>query len=358
MTDASDRPHPVLVDRRGALCVLRMNRPRALNALNLELIEALTDAIKDAVADDSVKTLWLESSSEKAFCAGGDVKALYQGLAGADASAQRLTGYRYFLAEYRLDALIEHCPKPIVAWGDGLVMGGGWGLFAGADLRLVGERTRLAMPELQIGLFPDVGAAHFLQRPDWRIGTVLGISGVHLSAPEAVALGYADALTTAEQTAVLRRRLEAGEAPEACLPHPRPESAEDIRAAWHDAVDALPPPNLVQWMAHIGRSEFEPFHRAREQWQTGSALSIALTWVHFRRLREAGRTQALAEDLVVGANACGEREFCEGVRALLVDKDKSPQWQYRSVENVPYNLIERFYRPLPFEVERIGPEQN
>lgn len=356
MTESLASTFPVVTDRRGSLCIIRMNRPKALNALNIELIQELTGAIKQAIADDSVQTIWLESTTEKAFCAGGDIKALYQALADGDANAQRETGYRYFLAEYQLDALIEHCPKPIVAWGDGLVMGGGWGLLAGADLRLVTGKTRMAMPELQIGLFPDVGAAHFLQCPDWRIGTVLGMSGLHLSGDDALALGYADASLSGEEAVTLRRQLAEGMALTSWTRPPESEAIGALRQQWLQAADELPEPNLADWMRHIRTSDFKPFRQAVEQWQSGSSLTVALTWIHFKRLRHASRTEALSQDLVVGANACTEREFAEGVRALLIDKDKQPNWLYPSVESVPYSLIERFYRPLPFNTEAIEPE--
>lgn len=355
MNQTSPPEAPLIVEQKGALRLLRMNRPTALNALNLELIEALTEALRAALADEQVQTVWLESTSERAFCAGGDVKALVGALNGRSAAEQRQAGHRYFLAEYRLDALIANAGKPIVAWGQGLVMGGGWGLFAGADVRLVTEHSRFAMPELQIGLFPDVGAAYFLQQPDWRVGTFLGISGVHLSGRDTVALGYADAMVSPEDADRLKHWLVEGRAlGEWTLPDPDKE-AQSIRAAWQDAMDQLPEPNLSDWMAAIEQQDFEPFKAARLQWQSGSALSMALTWHHFKKLRHASRVEVLEKDLIVGSHACSEQEFMEGVRALLIDKDKSPQWLYPSVASVPFTMIERFYRPLSFETGAIWP---
>ncbi|GGX65418.1 enoyl-CoA hydratase/isomerase family protein [Saccharospirillum salsuginis] len=355
MTETPSQASPLIVEQYGAVRRLRMNRPAALNALNLELIEALTVAIEKALDDDRVTTLWLESTSERSFCAGGDVKALAQVLREASADEQRRTGHRYFQAEYRLDALIAHCPKPIVAWGQGLVMGGGWGLLAGADLRLVTADARFAMPEIQIGLFPDVGAAHFLQQPDWRLGTFLGISGVHISGREAVALGYAEAVMTPDTAEALLKALAEGLPLREWQP-PKPDGqTQALFDAWSSALDSLPEPVLSDWIDHIKHHDFKAFNEAAEQWQRGSALSVALTWHHFKRLRKASRVEALETDLVVGAQACAEREFLEGVRALLIDKDKSPAWLYPNVTAVPFTMIERFYRPLPFESEAIWP---
>lgn len=348
----------VQLERRQALQLIRLNRPQALNALNLELIAALTLALQQAIDDDSVRTIWLESSSEKAFCAGGDVKALATELAGQPTDEQRRIGHRYFAAEYQLDAMIEHSPKPIVAFGRGLVMGGGWGLFAGADLRLVDRSSRFAMPELQIGLFPDVGAGHFLQKPDWRAGTFIGISGIHLSMLDVLALEYAHAEVDDQEVAALQAKLAGGESP-AQLELAQPNSEiQAHRQAWQQALASLGEPLLSDWMQAVRRSDFAPFQAAAEQWRTASALSIAHCWYHFKRLRQASRVEALEMDLTVGSNACSEREFLEGVRALLIDKDKQPAWLYPSVTSVPFSLIERFYQPLPFTTETIYPASN
>lgn len=338
---------PLQTEQEGALRVISLHRPQALNALDLSLIEALDAALTDAFADETVSSIWLQSSQARAFCAGGDVKALYQASVNQPADVQRAEAVRYFAAEYQLDAKIEHSPKPIVIWGRGLVMGGGWGLFAGGDLKLVDAEARFAMPELQIGLFPDVGAAHFLQKPDWRAGTLIGCSGIHLTASDVVALGYADLCVDESRAVDLKHWLASGNTL-ADLPtdDAEDETVRQSREGWQAALDTLPEPSLSDWMAQVSRSEFEPFKQAARQWQSGSALSVALTWHHFRRLRGASRVEVLNQDLMVGAHAVAEREFLEGVRALLVDKDKSPAWLYPSVISVPINLIDRFYRPI------------
>ena len=349
----------VQTEQRQALMILRINRPLALNALNLELIEALTTALQQAFDDPSVRSIWLESALEKAFCAGGDVKALVSALAHLNADEQRRLGHRYFAAEYRLDAMIEHSPKPIVAYGRGLVMGGGWGLFAGADLRLVDASSRFAMPELQIGLFPDVGAGHFLQRPHWRAGTLIGISGMHLNSQDVLALGYAHAQLEATDLERLQSELANGRLPgELTLDEPG-DAVKAQGDTWLSALESLGEPILSDWMAAVRASDFAPFKAAAAQWQTASSLSIAHSWYHFKRLRDASRLAALQTDLVVASNLCSEPEFAEGVRALLIDKDKQPKWLYPAVENVPFNLIERFYQPLPFETAAIeAPAQH
>lgn len=349
----------VQLEQQQALMILRLNRPLALNALNLELIEALTAALQQAFDEPSVRSIWLESAFDKAFCAGGDVKALVSALAHLNADEQRRLGHRYFAAEYQLDAMIEHSPKPIVAYGRGLVMGGGWGLFAGADLRLVDASSRFAMPELQIGLFPDVGAGHFLQRHHWRAGTLIGISGIHLNSQDVLALDYAHAQVDAAEVTGLQMALAEGRSPAELEMKPADAELDAHRDAWLSALDQLGEPVLSDWMARVRGSEFAPFKAAAAQWQSASALSIAHTWHHFKRLRDTTRLTALQTDLVVASNLCSEPEFAEGVRALLIDKDKQPKWLYPAVDNVPFNLIERFYQPLPFETASIdAPAQD
>jgi len=338
---------PLHSEQQGSLRVVSLHRPQALNALNLNLIQALDEALTDAFADDTVATIWLQSTDAKAFCAGGDVKALYQTVVNQEADVQRAEAMRYFSAEYQLDAKIEHSPKPIVVWGRGLVMGGGWGLFSGGNLTLVDASARFAMPELQIGLFPDVGAAHFLQKPDWRAGTVIGCSGIHLTSDDVVALGYADACIGEAEANDLKDWLATGGELAAWQVPALTPTISQHRDSWQSALDALPAPSLSDWMAYLHASDFEPFRQASRQWQTGSSLSVALTWHHFRRLRGASRVDVLNQDLMVGAHAAAEREFLEGVRALLIDKDKTPAWLYPSVISVPINLIDRFYRPIP-----------
>ncbi|MDX1344240.1 MAG: enoyl-CoA hydratase/isomerase family protein, partial [Reinekea sp.] len=164
-----------------SLLIIQLDRPAALNALNLDMLKQLKTILVDAFADDQVNSIWLESSTEKAFCAGGDVKALVQDIDQHALAIERSAiGKTYFSLEYGIDLLIEQSPKPIVAYAQGITFGGGWGLFAGANLRLAGPGARFSMPEIQIGFYPDVGAANFLQKTDWKIGTFVGLSGVVL----------------------------------------------------------------------------------------------------------------------------------------------------------------------------------
>ncbi|MGO1343815.1 enoyl-CoA hydratase/isomerase family protein, partial [Chromohalobacter japonicus] len=191
----------------GCLGIATLNAPGSLNALSLAMITAL-HAKLDAWAEDvSVHAVWLQGMGDKAFCAGGDVVALYRAMTtspGDEGEAARA----YFGAEYRLDHFLHHYPKPLVVWGDGVAMGGGLGLLVAADHRIVTDTSRLAMPEISIGLYPDVGASWFFQRMPRGVGLYLGVTGAQLNARDALELGLADRVIASEARQDVLKALE------------------------------------------------------------------------------------------------------------------------------------------------------
>ena len=328
--------------KTGALWQIRLDRPKALNALNLDLLKQLDAALAAGFADPEVKTIWLDSQAARAFCAGGDVKALALALIDEPTDdAKRQLATEYFELEYTIDLLIEQSPKPIVVFAEGITFGGGWGLFAGANLKLCSDSATFAMPEIQIGLYPDVGAAHFLQQGDWRLGTFLAISGITLSAAEALALGFVDGLITHDYAQSLQRQLSAGLAPSELDILSVDPRIEPLYQQWHSALQLLPKTGtLSDWLVIAEQnSQLEPFARAIDSWATGSAWSIALTWQHFSRQRGKTRAEVLVQELVTGANACAYPEFVLGVQAKLIDKLPRADWAYDRVESVPIDEL-------------------
>ena len=325
-------------NKTGALWQIRLDRPQALNALNMDLLKQLKEALETGLADPEVKTIWLDSVSPRAFCAGGDVKALALALNDEGLVVdKRRVAHHYFELEYGIDLLIEHSPKPVVVFAEGITFGGGWGLFAGGNLKLCSESATFAMPEIQIGLYPDVGAAHFLQDADWRLGTFLAISGITLSAPEALALSFVDGLISSDYAQSLKKQLSAGLAPSELDIISADSRIAAIYDNWHSAMQLLPKEGtLTDWLVIVEQnSQFEPFQRAVDSWASASAWSIALTWQHFSRQRGKTRAQVLAQELITGANASAHPEFVLGVQAKLIDKQKRANWTYSQVESVP-----------------------
>src|SRR5690554_6159952 len=178
--------------------IATLNSERSLNALSLAMIDALEPQLEAWANDDSIVCVWLEGAGEKAFCAGGDIVAMYK--AAKDLPKEPVAEVvDFFTREYRLDYRIHTYPKPLVVWGDGFVMGGGMGLMNGASHRIVTERSRLAMPEISIGLYPDVGGTYFLSRLPEGMGLFLGLTAAQVNAADALWLGMADLALASDQ---------------------------------------------------------------------------------------------------------------------------------------------------------------
>ena len=329
--------------------VATLDAERSLNALTLDMIEALDAQLTTWQQDDSVVAVWLEGAGDRAFCAGGDIVALYRALQG-DAHAARDYVVRYFRAEYALDYRLHTYPKPLLAWGDGIVMGGGMGLLAGARHRLVTERSRLAMPEISIGLYPDVGASWFLNRMPPGIGAYLALTGAQLNARDALDLGLADQLVPAEcREALIDALCRADYGNDTTL---NDRAIHAVLAAVADR-DQAPPAQLWPWRDHIQRLTSAAdaaqacaailADRQQDDWLAanrrrlgdGCPLTAQLAWGMLERHRRASLAEALRDELSLSLRCCLEGDLAEGVRALLIDKDKQPQWSHADVPSVP-----------------------
>ncbi|WP_237066980.1 enoyl-CoA hydratase/isomerase family protein [Microbulbifer guangxiensis] len=356
-----DQDPPVLFSRRGALALATLNLPKALNALNLEMIELLDRQLQEWATDDSVACIWVEGSGEKGFCAGGDVVSLYKASNGYGEAPKTDYTTEFFSREYRLDYRIHTYPKPIVVWGDGIVMGGGIGIMAGASHRIVTERTRLAMPEVTIGLFPDVGGSWFLNRMPGRLGLFLGLTGAQFNGSDALFAGLADRLVADnERLATLdaladlpfceheseNHRL-VGDCLKGLELRPDHQPASNLRAHY-DQIQALTDfstlPEVCEAItAYDGDDEW--LLKAAKTLAGGSPLTPWIVWEQLRR----GRHQSLAEvfrmELVLAVNLCASGHFREGVRALLIDKDRSPQWQPANLAGIEWQAVERCFTP-------------
>lgn len=336
------------------VAILTLNRPKALNALSHEMIRELTDLIEQCRMDDNIVALILRGAGEKGFCAGGDVRALYRSVTRGDGSWKQ-----FFVDEYRLDYALHVFPKPFVALMDGIVMGGGMGLAQGADLRVVTERTKMAMPETKIGFLPDVGATCFLNAMPIEYALYVGLTGVTLSGPDAVRLRLADVCVQSGWLATFEERLSrmsttgdlleslrnVFEPPGNVIPHAllassaplvlrhfeRHSSIERTVDSLRRDLDAGPPREVRQWLD-----------------ATLDALNAhSPTMLHVTR--EAlfrGRRMTLAEcfrmELCIGRRAIEDGDFREGVRALLIDKDNRPRWTPAALPEVRAERVKHF----------------
>ncbi len=349
----------VIFDERpthdGALIgVATLNSPKSLNALTLDMARQLDAKLEAWAADRSIVAVWLEGAGDKAFCAGGDVVALYRSMTeeGDNRGYGRdsLFAETYFTTEYRLDYRIHAYPKPIVVWGDGIVMGGGLGLMAGASRRLVTETSRIAMPEITIGLYPDIGASWFLNRMPPGVGAYLGLTGAQLNARDALDLGMADHFVPRERRDALLDALAAADY--------GARSPRELQAAVQQAIDTMerrdqaPEPQVRPHLDHlqalVGQvdaptavkriladehgDDWLAANRARLE--AGSPLSAHLVWRMLERHRHTSLADAFRDELNLSVQCCRHGDIAEGVRALLIDKDKSPRWQHADVDSV------------------------
>lgn len=319
----------ILIERReGPIAHLLLNRPRALNALDAALIAALTAAAERAAADASVRAVVLEGSG-RAFCAGGDVRAVRALVLAGD----REGVHRFFAAEYALNRRIAEFPKPWISLIDGICMGGGCGISVHGSHRIVSERAVLAMPETAIALFPDVGMTHVLPRLPDRLGIWLGLTGARLAGAEAVEAGLATHFVPAARLAALRQALFA-EGPEAIArfaePVP-PGRIAALRPVIARCFAAEEPFGVLAALAAEG-SDW-----AAEQisiLRRASPFSVAVSLEALRRGARLSLAECLAMELRLTASVCFHPDFAEGVRAVLIDKDNTPRWQPPMLEDL------------------------
>lgn len=344
-----------------------LNVPASLNALTLPMVDALYTQLKAWGADREIAGVVLDGSGEKAFCAGGDVVGLYRAMRAAGAGNVPADAADFFEREYRLDHFIHTYPKPLLCWGHGIVMGGGIGLMASASHRVVTPRSRLAMPEITLGLYPDVGGSWFLSRLPGRTGLFLALTGAPLNAADALWAGLADHAARAEDHGALleaiaatrwageqdvdaerlgdvMRTLPAPELPDS--PLSRHRGRIDALIGMHDGLATLAPKLRTltasddAWLAQAGAT-----------FQKGSPSSAALAIALQRRLRRASLAEVFRIEYQASVGCCVFPDFAEGVRALLIDKDKTPRWQPASIDDgdaqVDALLQPRFSGPHP-----------
>ncbi len=315
-----------LIERRGRAGVIVLNRPRALNALTLTMVRLIGAALDRWERDGAVDRIVILGAGERAFCAGGDIRRLYD-LGRAGDHAAQLTFWR---EEYQLDRRIKTYPKPIVVLADGVTMGGGVGLMMNAAHRVVGERFIFAMPEVGIGFFPDVGAAWFLPRLKHRAGVYFALTGVRAGAGDALALGLAETFLGSAALPALVGALESDEPVKAALarfaaPPPRSalnSEAEDVE----DCFSRADREAILDALRHAGRRGCAFAAPARAAMLEKSPTSQAIALRQMTLGRAADFDQALRMDYRIVSRICRGHDFYEGVRAVIVDKDNRPQW--------------------------------
>lgn len=332
--------------------LVTLNRPKAHNALTHQMVLMLTERMAAWGLDARIRGVVLRGAGGKAFCAGGDIRALYQ------SHREKTTLYReFFVDEYRLDYMIHRYPKPCVAIMDGLVMGGGMGLAQGATLRLVSTRSQIAMPETAIGLFPDVGGSHFLSGMPIELALYLGITGTTIRAADAIFAGLADSYVSDDCIAGLESRLEAiawEHDPEAnlhdalCSEHTIDPGHAPIRAVMPAVLRHFNPAFSVQEIILSLTSETDSAYKAwanetAETLRARSPLMMCVTREQLLRGRRAGLADCFRMELGLVHRTFEQGDVIEGIRALIIDKDRTPMWRATTLSSVRDDMVDALF---------------
>ncbi|MDF2152111.1 enoyl-CoA hydratase/isomerase family protein [Vibrio sp. CAU 1672] len=340
--------------------VLELDNPAALNALSYSMIEQIYAQLVEWQSDNTVVAVLLHASGEKAFCAGGDIQAIYRALANKEQQFEAAfeSMERFFSLEYRCDHLIHTYPKPIIAWGQGYLMGGGVGLFMGASHRVAASFTRFAMPEIKIGLYPDVGATYFLNHLPKHLALFLSLTACQINAADMKALGLCRWVAPAEEKARFVGQL----ATVSWLAESDVAGKLDALIAGFDnqpAMDGLLMPHaeqiaqlccgdLPEIIQAISAAEVDDkwFIAAQKNMQYGSPLSLCICYQQLTQYQNLSLKECFDLEFNLTLRCGLEGDFREGVRALIIDKTNQPNWIHNDVAEVTPQLLARFFSPI------------
>ena len=339
--------------------VVRLVREKPLNSLLLATIDEISAHILPWLEDDSIACILIDSSSERAFCAGADITALYHAIREGDLAYPDA----FFSREYRLDYALHTAEKPVIAWGHGIVMGGGLGLLGGCSHRIGTPSTVIAMPEITIGLFPDAGGSWFLSRLPEGLGLFAGLTGCQLGAGDALELGLLDHVVDAGSKARIISSLEATEweidpvlnikrvtdvmtacpTPDALSFNmtPHREAIRELMTACAVADDFLD--RFESGLQAIAGNSW--LQQALATYRAGSPTTARIFLEQMRRVEGMSLAEMFRLELIIASQCARHHDFPEGVRALLIDKDRTPVWQYSDAGEIPDAYLAGFFQP-------------
>jgi enoyl-CoA hydratase len=341
----------ILLKVEGHAGFISLNRPSALHALTLPMVHAMTQALLEWRDDPAVKCVVIDHADGRGFCAGGDI-AFLRNSAMNDGG---VSGLKFFHDEYQLNHLLITYPKPVVAFMDGICMGGGVGISQPARFRVATENTKFAMPETGIGLFPDVGGGWYLSRLEGRVGQFLALTGARIAGAGCLALGLATHYLTSDVLAEAKSRIAT-------------EDVERIDGIL-GTLSVTPPDSkivetIVQINRHFASDRLEDILASLEGDESDWAMKELATLrskspqtckVALRQLAESLKLTDFADNMAmeyrIASRVLVRPDFAEGVRAVIVDKDNSPKWDPATAEGVTDALIDAIFAPLPAQEE-------
>ncbi len=339
------RDEEVIVRREGALGRLTLNRPRALNALNIDMIRTIREYLDAWAYDLDVACVMFDASGDKAFCAGGDIRFMYE-----TGRENPEPGRQFWREEYSVNLLISRYPKPVVTIMDGITMGGGVGLASHASHRVVTEKALVAMPEATIGFLPDVGGTHLLARAPGKIGLYLGTTSGRMNAGDAIFAGFADAFVPSQSIDELRKKLASGQPPLIALAALSRMSPSGDLADLRAKIDlAFSRPTMLACLHAI-----EALAAGGDEWaiKTAKAMrhncpfSLAAIFEALQQADHLDLEGSLKLEYRFSHRTLSHDDYYEGVRSVIVDKDRDPRWHPARLEDVDLDQVSAMLSPL------------
>jgi len=343
VTDESD----IATRVDGGVGFVTLNRPKAINSLNQSMVSGLRAVLTAWEQDDAISAVVLSGAGERGLCAGGDVVAIYHS-ARADGAEAR----RFWHDEYLMNGQIGRFPKKYVALMDGIVMGGGVGVGAHANTRVVTETSKVAMPEVGIGFIPDVGGAYLLSRAPGSLGLHVALTGAPFSGADAIALGFADHYVRHDKLDALRQAIAADGVESAIAAHAVEPPASQLAAQRDWIDDCYAGGTVADIVAALRGHDAGPANDAANLIATRSPIALSVTLEAVRRAAKLDTLEdVLAQDYRVSSASLRSHDLVEGIRAQLVDKDRNPKWSPASLSQVSAADVETYFAPVDDELK-------
>jgi enoyl-CoA hydratase len=325
----------VIFTTEGPLGVITLNRPQALNALNLAMIQGIKSQLKHWGKSTDIKAVLVRSHSERAFCAGGDIRAVYE-----YKQQGRNDIANFFQEEYSLNEMIKNYPKPYIALMHGITMGGGLGISIHGSLRIAADNLTLAMPETGIGFFPDVGGSYFLSRAPGETGTYIGLTSARLEVSDAYYAKLIDKVIDHRQLDKVFNQLQQNITTD--IHSNTPPSSK--LASHRKLIDECFSANSVEEIVARLQSTSHPWaDETRNALQTKSPTSLKVTLKALRLATTLNFHQCMQMEFGIATEFLKNHDFFEGIRAVLIDKDQKPAWQPNTLEQVDKSIVDRYF---------------
>lgn len=349
----------IIIQDHGSWAQLTLNNPKALNALTYEMVRAIAPKIIEL--EKTKKFIFIDAKSDKAFCAGGDVKGLGNNLLG-EQDYQKVQDF--FWWEYKSDFSIHQCQIPIISWLDGIVMGGGVGLTMGSTHKIMTENTTWSMPEVTIGLYPDVGASYFLNKINQNLGLFFGLTGARLDISKCYEIGLCDFVMESNEKDLLLKQLHKvhwdqindihGEI-DGIISDFHDDPSSDDSEVLYEIVEEFNidnRENIDEKISELSRIDEHPWiNQCLNTYKNGCPMSKAIIFEQLKRSKDKELVDIFVSEWTLSNRICEGTEFKEGVRALLIDKDQNPKWSPSDLSKIKDSDVNQFFRPYGKEEE-------